>query len=192
MYYDPIMFTCTEGIDGEEHMIATYYMRAEMPVEAVKFAQAIAAEQATGTWLNVPFETPEVRKKHSAKVVGIYEVPAYDRELPKNLEYRDFIIKIAFPNVNIGNNFPMIFTALIGNISAGRIKLVDIEFSKKYLEHFKGPQFGIDGLRKYLDIPERPLTLAMIKPDVGWTPKQGGIMAYDAFAGGIDIVKDDE
>ncbi len=192
MYYDPIMFTCMEGLDLEEHMIATYYMRAEMPVEVVKFAQAIAAEQATGTWLNVPFETPEVRKKHAAKVMGIYEVPAYDRELPKDLKYRDFIIKIAFPSVNIGNNFPMIFTTLIGNISAGRIKLVDIEFSQKYLKNFSGPKFGIEGLRKYLDIKERPLTLAMIKPDVGWTPEQGGIMAYDAFKGGIDIVKDDE
>lgn len=192
MYYDPIMFQFEEGINREDYMIATYYMRAEMPVEIVKFAQAIAAEQATGTWLNVPFETPEVRERHAAKVIGMYEVPAYTRELPKNLEYRDFVVKIAFPNINIGNNFPMIFTTLIGNISAARLKLIDIEFSKSYLKQFKGPKFGIKGIREYLDIPERPLTLNMIKPDVGWSPKDGATMAYQAFVGGIDIVKDDE
>ncbi|MFZ7134629.1 MAG: RuBisCO large subunit C-terminal-like domain-containing protein [Eubacteriales bacterium] len=192
MYFDPIMFNCMEGLDIEEHIIATYYMRAEMPVEFVKFAQAIAAEQATGTWIDVPFETGDVRKRHAAKVVGMYEVPAYDRELPKDLKFRDFVIKIAFPSINIGNNFPMIFTTLIGNISAGRIKLVDIEFPRKYLAKFKGPSFGVEGLRDYLNIPKRPITLNMIKPDVGWTPEQGGIMAHDAFLGGIDIVKDDE
>lgn len=194
--YDPIMFQCSEGLNMEDHIVATYYMRGkgtnEVDMDLAKFAEAIAAEQATGTWINVPFETEDVRINHSAKVIGIYETPAYDRELPDGITYRDMIVRLAFPWKNIGLNLPMIFTTAIGNISAARLKLLDLEFPKSYTSNFQGPKFGIQGVRDVMDIPERPLTCAMIKPDVGWTPEQGGIMAYDAYRGGIDIIKDDE
>ncbi len=194
--YDPIMFQFSESLNMEDHIVATYYMRGKgtnvYDLDLAKFAEAIAAEQATGTWINVPFETADVRTNHAAKVLGIYETPAYDRELPDGIQYRDMIVRLAFPWINIGTNFPMIFTTAIGNISAARLKLVDLEFPKSYVDQFKGPKFGIQGVRDYIGIQERPLTCAMIKPDVGWSPKEGGIMAYDAFRGGIDVIKDDE
>ena len=34
--------------------------------------------------------------------------------------------------------------------------------------------------------------LNMIKPDVGWSPEEGAKMAYEAYSGGVDIIKDDE
>jgi 2,3-diketo-5-methylthiopentyl-1-phosphate enolase len=37
---------------------------------------------------------------------------------------------------------------------AGRLKLVDLTFPKSYLEMFKGPKFGVQGLREYLKIEE--------------------------------------
>ena len=194
--YNPMMFQCSESLDMSKHIVATYYMRGKgndvMSLDLAKFAEAIAAEQATGTWIDVPFETDDIIERHAAKVIGIYETPAYDRELPEGIQYRDMIVRLAFPWENIGTNFPMIFTTAIGNISAARLKLVDLEFPKEYTDHFQGPQFGIQGVRDLLDIPERPLTCAMIKPDTGWSPEQGGIMAYDAYLGGIDVIKDDE
>jgi 2,3-diketo-5-methylthiopentyl-1-phosphate enolase len=181
-----------EGIEIEDHIIATYYIEAKCPVESVKFIEAIAGEQSTGTWLSCPFETKDLRAKHTAKIIGLYEVPAYDRELPDDLKSRKFTVRIAYPTVNIGSNLPMIFTTAIGNISAGRIKLVDLEFPYSFTKDFKGPKFGIEGIRDLLNIRDRPLLCNMIKPDVGWSPSEGAIMAHDAFIGGVDIVKDDE
>lgn len=194
--YNPMMFQYPEGLDMSKYIVATYYMRGkgknQMELDLAKFAEAIAAEQATGTWVDVPFETAEIIERHAAKVLGIYEVPAYDRELPDDIQYRDIIVRMAYPWENIGTNFPMIFTTAIGNIAAARLKLVDLEFPEEYTKHFKGAKFGIDGVRKLLDVPERPLTCAMIKPDTGWSPEQGYTMAYEAYAGGIDVIKDDE
>jgi 2,3-diketo-5-methylthiopentyl-1-phosphate enolase len=101
-------------------------------------------------------------------------------------------MKMAFPIRNLGDSIPMLHTAAIGNISGAKMKLVDLEFPKSYTDQFKGPKFGIRGVRDILGVPERPLVLNMIKPDVGWSPKEGAEMAYQAFSGGVDIIKDDE
>lgn len=194
--YNPQMFQCSEGLDMNKYVVATYYMRGKgtnpMELDLAKFAESIAAEQATGTWIDVPFETEDIIERHAAKVIGIYETPAYDRELPDGIGYRDMIVRLAFPWENMGTNFPMIFTTAIGNISAARLKLLDLEFPESYTANFKGAKFGIQGVRDLLDIPERALTCAMIKPDTGWSPEQGATMAYEAYKGGIDVIKDDE
>ena len=123
-------------------------MEINKNADALKFAQAIAAEQSSGTWIDVPYNTDNVRRKHSAVVIGLYEVPAYDRELPADIDSRRFIFKVAYPSINIGNCLPMLLTTAIGNISGAKMKLVDVEFPKSYTSHFKGPKFGIEGMRK--------------------------------------------
>ena len=83
--YNPLMFQCSESLDMSKYIVATYYMRGKgnnpMELDLAKFAESIAAEQATGTWIDVPFETDDIVERHAAKVIGIYETPAYDREL---------------------------------------------------------------------------------------------------------------
>jgi 2,3-diketo-5-methylthiopentyl-1-phosphate enolase len=42
-------------------------------------------------------------------------------------------------------------SSVIGNISSmPNLKLVDLEFPKSYVNQFKGPKFGIAGIRKLL------------------------------------------
>ena len=74
----------------------------------------------------------------------------------------------------------------------GIIKLIDVEFPLKYTQGFKGPKFGIDGVRKILGAYNRPLVLNMIKPCTGFTPEAGAQLFYEAAKGGVDIIKDDE
>jgi len=82
---------------------------------------------------------------------------------------------------------------MIGNISlGGRIKCVDMRFPKSWLKGFKGPKFGIKGLRKLLGIKKRPIVNNMIKPCVYTSAKMGADLCYEAAAGGADIIKDDE
>ncbi len=182
-----------EGVDYDEYIIATYLVSYHKIIPVPRLSLALAIEQSTGTWVAVPGETPEVRCQHVAKVIGVYEVPDYEFEVPQGVETRDYIVQIAFPEVNIGEQIPMLLTTIVGNISmGGRIKVLDIRFPEKYVAGFKGPKFGIHGLRKLMGIPERPLLNNMIKPCTGYPLEVGAELFRDAALGGCDIIKDDE
>jgi 2,3-diketo-5-methylthiopentyl-1-phosphate enolase len=181
-----------EGIDDDAYVIATYYVCASPRYNVYKIAPAIAVEQSTGTWVAVPGETEEVRREHVAKVTGIYEIPHYEFELP-DVSERNYIVQIAFPWVNFGSQIPMLLTTVAGNISmGGKIKLMDLKFPASYTEGFKGAQYGIEGVRKILGVPERPLLNNMIKPCTGFPAKVGKELFYEVARGGADIIKDDE
>ncbi|HAA90636.1 MAG: Ribulose bisphosphate carboxylase-like protein [Thermoanaerobacterales bacterium 50_218] len=179
--------------DTGGYVIATYFLETGVNVDITAKISAIAVEQTTGTWLPVPEETPELREKHVAKVVGIYEVPAHEFEVPADCNKRQFVFQLAFPAVNFGPQIPMLLSTVIGNISmSGKLKLLDLKFPKEFLEEFKGPKFGIQGVREILGIPERPLLNNMIKPCTGYPPEVGVKLFSKAVQGGVDIVKDDE
>lgn len=183
-----------EGIDPDEYVIATYLVSFPAMVSVPKLAPALAIEQSTGTWVPVPGETPEVRVKHIAKVTGVYEVP--DTEFPElstGQGNRDYVVEVAFPEVNFGSQIPMLLTTVVGNISmGGRVKVIDLRLPKRYVAGFQGPKFGISGVRELLGVPDRPLLNNMIKPCTGYTPEVGAELFYKAALGGCDIVKDDE
>ncbi|MHA1733808.1 MAG: RuBisCO large subunit C-terminal-like domain-containing protein [Promethearchaeota archaeon] len=181
-----------EAIDFEDHVVATYIAQSPKGIDAMFMAQALAIEQSTGTWVNVPAETPEQRRKHVAKVIGIWSIPDYEYEVPREVKARQGVLQIAYP-MNFKPQIPMLFTTVVGNISmGGPIKLVDVRFPKKFLDEFKGPKFGDVGIRKLLGVPERPLLNNMIKPCVYTDPKIGAQLAYEAAVGGCDVIKDDE
>lgn len=175
------------------YVIATYFLETGRDTDIVKKVSSIAVEQTTGTWVAVPEETPEVREKHVARVVGIYEVPGNEFEIPTSQTSRQFVFQLAYPAVNFGPQIPMLLSTIIGNISmSGRLKLLDIKFPPTFLEGFPGPKFGVEGVRDILGIKERPLLNNMIKPCTGYTPEVGAILFERAVRGGVDIVKDDE
>jgi transketolase len=55
---------------------------------------------------------------------------------------------------------------------------------------FPGPQFGIQGLRDLLGVPQAPLICTALKP-MGKSSRELADMAYHLARGGIDIIKDD-
>ena len=182
-----------DGIELEKYIIGTYYVGLPPMLDARQLAWAAAVEQSTGTWIPVPGETVEVRKRHIAKVIGVFEVPYYEYSTPKDLERREYVIQVAFPWENFGAQIPMMLSTVVGNISmGGRIKCLDLRFPKSYLKSFKGPKFGIRGLRKLTGVKDRPFLNNMIKPCVYTHAKMGAGLFYEAAAGGADIIKDDE
>jgi len=182
-----------DGVDYDEYVIGTYLVSFPKAIPVPKVAPALAIEQSTGTWVPVPGETPEVRRRHVAKVIGVYEVPDYEWMVPQDVDERQYIIRIAFPEVNFGSQIPMLLTTVVGNISmAGRLKVVDLRFPEKYVAGFQGPKFGIAGVRKVLGVQGRPLLNNMIKPCTGYPPEVGVELFRLAALGGCDIIKDDE
>ena len=156
-----------DAIDEDKYVICTYYVGLPPFMDARELAHAAAVEQSTGTWTLVPGETPAVRRRHVAKVIGVYEVPQHEYSVPKDLERRQYVMQVAFPWENFGQQIPMLLTTVIGNISLyGRIKCLDMKFPKSWLKGFKGPKFGIKGLRKLMKIKKRPLCLYLMSDGI--------------------------
>ena len=191
--YDPELFALPEAVADGEHIIASYFIQAPAGVDILKRCLGMATEQSTGTWVDVPGETCELRREHAAKLVALTEIPDYETGLPSADCVRSFLLRLAFPWVNFGDNLPMLMSTIPGNVSFGYpVKLVDIEFPASYLDRFQGPKFGIPGLRQTLGIYDRPLLNNMIKPCTGFPPEVGAQLVFDAAVGGVDIIKDDE
>jgi 2,3-diketo-5-methylthiopentyl-1-phosphate enolase len=191
--YDPELFALPEAVADGAHIIATYFLQAPASADILKRCLGMATEQSTGTWVDVPGETSELRREHAAKLVGLIEIPDYETGLPSADCVRSFLLRLAFPWVNFGDNLPMLMSTIPGNISFGYpLKLVDIEFPDPYLAKFQGPKFGIPGLRQSLGVYDRPLVNNMIKPCTGFPPEAGAQLVFQAAVGGVDIIKDDE
>ncbi|MEW6329779.1 MAG: RuBisCO large subunit C-terminal-like domain-containing protein, partial [Candidatus Micrarchaeota archaeon] len=83
---------------------------------------------------------------------------------------------------------------IFGMSEIRKLKLLDFELPRAYVRGFRGPAFGIEGVRKIIgtEKSKRPHVGTIVKPKVGLNPQETAEVAYDAWAGGIDFVKDDE
>ena len=196
--YSPLLNPLYEGCDMNDLCVGTYLIGATKEEEAIVKAASIGIEQTTGSWIDVPEETDEMRAKYCSKIIGIYEVPAFenqtnvDRQVaPDGLRF--YVIRIGYPVANIEDNNPLLIGSIMGNImSMPYLKLLDIDFPKKYVDKFQGPKFGIQGIRDILGAYDHPLLNNMIKPCTGYTPDVGAKLFFEAAAGGVDVIKDDE
>ncbi|ADI31960.1 Ribulose 1 5-bisphosphate carboxylase large subunit-like protein [Staphylothermus hellenicus] len=160
-YYD-LTDLFIEDLGTEEYVIAHYLVSIPRNLDPDTVAHVIALEELIGTWIRVSAETPEMRRRYAAKVIGLYKIPDYEFEIPGDINIRKFILSIAFPWRNFGFDISIMLSIVIGNIaSAGKLKLLDLWFPKKFLKCFKGSRYCIDGLRRYIGIYDRPLIIAM-------------------------------
>ena len=191
--YDPIALQLPESIAWDDHLVATYLYQTRAAVDIERLAVALSEEQSSGTWVKLAHESDEVRRRHVGKVVAIWEVPDYETGVPGEITARTWVLQIAYPVHNFGGQIPLMLTTVHGNIAAaGHLKLIDLHFPAAYVAQFKGPKFGIDGIRRILGVSDRPLLHTMIKPSIGLTPEESAEAYYQAALGGVDAVKDDE
>ncbi len=163
-------------------LICEFYADPSKNQTLKRAAGAVASESSVGTWTNVTTST----KKTGKLAAKVYEINSKNR-----------IFKIAYPiDLFEPGNMPQILSSIAGNIFGMKIvdnlKLLDIHFPEKIINSFKGPEYGILGIRKKLKIIDRPLVGTIVKPKVGLHPKEQARVAYNAWIGGCDIVKDDE
>jgi len=192
-YYDPEVFLHSfDGIDRTNHIVATYFMDDEVPgedfVDHFALIQAMTLEGSTGTWEKVAEDTEDVRRKLSGKMVGYFEIPT------GNASGRSAVVQLAFPIDAWIDNVPMMLLSIAGNCFAysPKLRLLDVFMPEKLLANFKGPKFGVPGIRQLVNVPTRPLSLHIIKPKMGMTPQQVADQCYQTALGGADMMKDDE
>jgi ribulose-bisphosphate carboxylase large chain len=165
-----------------DDLVAEYYVEPN-GVSLERAAEQVAAESSIGTWTTISTMNPEIATKLKPSVFSI------DRK--KNL------IKVAYNwELFEPGNMPQIYSAIAGNIfgmnMVNNLRLEDIQFPKKLVKSFKGPKFGIKGIRKLTRIKERPLVGTIVKPKVGLHEEGHAKVAYESWMGGLDVVKDDE
>jgi len=168
---------------GKDDLVCRFYIEPEKGCSIEEACENVAKESSIGTWTDIVTMEPEIARKLKPSVFEI------DRE--KNE------MKIAYPSELFEKrNMPQILSSIAGNIfgmkTVENLRLVDVEFPENLAKSFKGPEFGISGVRKILRIEERPLVGTIIKPKVGLSPEKHAKVAYEAWIGGCDIVKDDE
>lgn len=197
-FFLPVFNPNVEGINLEEYIVATYLVGAKYNEDPIIKGVSIAVEQTTGSWADIAGETADIREKYSAKLLGYYEVPDYgnaldlEQEVMKD-ELRNYVMRIAFPIVLFDDNVPLMLQCVAGNITAlPKVRLIDLDLPKAYVDKFQGPKFGIQGIRDLLGVYDRPILNNMIKPCTGITPEVGADLFYNTAAGGVDFVKDDE
>ena len=192
-------FADGKKLDMEKYLIFDYYF--ESTTDPEEAAAHLCQEQSTAQWKRVGVDE-DLRDRFGAKVIRL----VVEKELNKPSYYLPASkiepafacrVKIAHPHGNFGPKLPNMLTAACGEgafYSPGIsvIKLHDIEFPDSFLDHFEGPKFGIDGIRKILNVYDRPLFFGVIKPNIGLAPEPFADLAYQSWLGGIDIAKDDE
>ena len=163
----------------ESDLVCTFYLEPE-GISLKEAAGGVAAESSVGTWTELTTEKPYVGRL-AARVFQLEGGTA----------------KIAYPIelFELGN-MPNVLSSVAGNVfglkALRNLRLTDIELPSELVQSFKGPGYGIEGIRKLLRVPERPLVGTIIKPKLGLKTVDHAQVAYEAWAGGCDIVKDDE
>ena len=159
--------------------ICSFYVEPE-DLSLKEAAGGVAAESSVGTWTELTTIKPYVQKL-AAKVFSI----------------EGNNIQIAYPiELFEPGNMPNILSSVSGNVFGLRalknLRLNDIQLPKELVKSFKGPRYGINGVRELLRVKNRPFVGTIIKPKLGLKTEDHAKVAYEAWIGGCDIVKDDE
>ena len=164
----------------DKDLVCEFYVEPNK-VTMEKACEQVAAESSIGTWTTISTMNPRIAEKLRPTVFSV----------------KGNTVKIAYPqDLFEAGNMPEILSSIAGNIfgmkTVKNLRLNDIMFPKSIVKAFKGPRFGKEGVRKLTKVNNRPLCGTIVKPKVGLNPAEHAKVAYEAWAGGLDIVKDDE
>jgi len=143
-------------------------------------AGGVAAESSVGTWTELTTEKPYIKEKAAT----VFSIKGND-------------VRIAYPiELFEPGNMPNILSSVAGNVfgleDIANLRLNDIIFPPELINSFKGPRYGIRGVREITGVYGRPLVGTIVKPKLGLVVRDHAKVAYESWLGGCDVVKDDE
>jgi ribulose-bisphosphate carboxylase large chain len=152
---------------------------ADMDWEAA--ASRVASESSNGTWAELQVEGS----------IADLSATAFDIDEQRGQ------IAVAYPDALFEpGSMPQILSCIAGNImgmkAVDRIRLLDCAWPAKLTQSFDGPQYGSAVRTEILDAGDRPITATVPKPKVGLSTDQHAQIGYEAWTGGLDLLKDDE
>jgi ribulose-bisphosphate carboxylase large chain len=165
---------------GKEDLVALFRITPAAGFTMADAAGRVASESSVGTWTTLTTVTPAVRKI-----------------MAKAYEMDGDMVRVLYPGELFeGANMPQILSSVAGNVfgmkAVAGLRLVDVLWPKAMVETFPGPGYGAPGIRKFMRVPKRPLTASVPKPKLGLTAEEHALHGYEAWSGGLDLLKDDE
>ena len=98
---------------------------------------------------------------------------------------------ISYASETTGGELPQLLNVLFGNCSLlPGVRMVGLELPPGLLAGFRGPRFGVAGLRRLVGAGNRALLASALKP-MGLSPDDHAAIADTMVRGGVDIIKDD-
>ncbi len=160
-------------------LICEFYVEPE-GISLVEAAGGVAAESSIGTWTELTTTKPYVEEL----AARVFRIDGNNISVAYSIELFE------------PGNMPNILSSVAGNVFGLRalknLRLNNIHLPLELVRSFEGPKYGVDGIRKLLNVEDRPFVGTIIKPKLGLKTKDHAKVAYDAWVGGCDIVKDDE
>ena len=142
-------------------------------------AEALALEQSVELPL-AAVRDARIRDEIIARVAGIEPVDS--------ARYR---VKLELAAATVDENPAQLLNMLFGNCSLqDDVELYDVELPPGLLSAFRGPRFGIEGVREITRVHGRPLTCTALKPQ-GSSPEELAELCRTFADAGIDVIKDD-
>ena len=181
----------------DERFIVTYRIEANSYEEAKSIAWGVQVEQT----IEFPYEfvtDPYIKHTITGRLesleamspdstyanVGILPNVAIDAS-------RYYIARISYNVETTAMEATQFLNVVFGNSSLQpHIWVVDVELCPSLLNVFKGPRFGLHGIRRLVDTPTRPMIQAVIKP-MGTSNEELARMCGAYTRGGVDVIKDD-
>ncbi|WP_415278421.1 RuBisCO large subunit C-terminal-like domain-containing protein [Candidatus Pelagibacter sp. Uisw_094] len=185
------MLFFNENIDKEKYIIAEYYIKSTSNSDLAKCSWNLAIGQSVGNPnIRNQWETEELFENHSCVILSQRE---------NLINQKEGCVKIGFPVINTdweGDGVSHLLCQLMGGQmdidTFLSCRLKNIEFPDSVRKFFLGPKFGISGIRKFLNLKEKPLSGAIVKPKTGMSPKILLEMVKELVDGGVDFIKEDE
>ncbi len=171
----------------------------ETPGSPEKLAHKIASDQSTGTFVEVPGETEELKNRVAARVVALRLLsPALRPSWPTSEKgpFNRAEADIEFPFEALGTDLGALMTIAIGGPHAIKgltgLRVIAMQLPETFRGVYPGPQFGVAGSRKLTGVHDRPITGTIIKPALGLRPHETAALVREVVEAGVDFVKDDE
>lgn len=125
--------------------------------------------------------TPDLRER----IVGRIEQfrPLSPNRYEASITYRGDLI---------GRDCAGLLNVLFGTSSlrAG-VRLMAFDLPDVLLSRWRGPRFGLPGIREASNVQDRALICAVLKP-LGRSPRELADLAFQVALGGVDLIKDDQ
>lgn len=160
-------------------LVCRFYVKPASDMTMEDTAGRVASESSNGTWAELQVEGSVTDLSATAFAIEDDEIAvAYPDEL--------------FEDGNMAQVLSCIAGNIMGMKAVERIRLLDCDWPEPLTTTFPGPQFGTGVKTEIFDAPDRPITATVPKPKVGLSTEQHAQIGYDAWTGGIDLLKDDE
>ena len=178
-----------QTIDIEKYFIVKYRLKSKTDLREAAWDLAIGQSVGNPNMRSV-WETDELFENHSCIIL-------HDENELKTI--KEGVVNVAFPIINI--DFKTVgISHLLVNIMGGQLDIdivekcsvIDITFPKSVENLFLGPKFGINGIREYTKVKDKPLLGAIIKPKTGISPQILLEMVKELVEGGVNFIKEDE